>query len=612
MCLVTGLDVHAQQVDPEPSIGSTRKDSIPIGIMPLDTAVPFTYVLLGDPDRVYTSFDSLHWDDIRHSPSPGFYAHLGNYGSATRSMAPSIFSQIGFSTGWNQYDPYYVHQEQFRYYSQDIPVAKAKYSQAGQENTYLTLDFGRRFADGVTLSVFYNRINQIGDFQNQRQKDTGFGVGIWHDAPSGNYDAFYNYTNNAVVTQENGGVSDTDSIGLANWPDMAIPVHILTGTTNHKHRSFLTKQIVHVTSESSDFGLDLWLQASFSTGLFKYADESSSNAAAYYGEVYLNDDRGIRQYTFLQENEWIFGASLPWRKANSELNGSIRYRGINLQQEPNEKKIAELYLEANGLFHWIKPLILKGGFSLGIGQAVGVFSFHAEGDLKIGPLGHLIGRWSLASRKPSLMESSLFVNQQAVYANEFKNPLMSDFGITWDLKSQGFEIGARWILYDHYIYFDSISFPQQVNGTFSLRRFSVSKSFDFNSFGFRGKVFWQPDSPKELALPAWWYTASLFGKFRILDRKVTLLPGIDVTYNEGFNGITYFPVNGQYRLTNGPEIPDYFRIDVAMGIQIKFLKIFARIEDLAGLFEKRVLYQAEVYPHYRGYFRIGLEASFFN
>ena len=36
------------------------------------------------------------------------------------------------------------------------------------------------------------------------------------------------------------------------------------------------------------------------------------------------------------------------------------------------------------------------------------------------------------------------------------------------------------------------------------------------------------------------------------------------------------------------------------------------MEDFVGLFKKRVLYQAEIYPHYRGYFRIGLEASFFN
>ena len=86
----------------------------------------------------------------------------------------------------------------------------------GRKTPTLTLDFGRSFARGFSLSVAYRRINQVGEFDHQRQKDTGFSVGIWHDAPSGKYDAFYNYLNNAAVTQENGGVSEPDS----NWKSL--------------------------------------------------------------------------------------------------------------------------------------------------------------------------------------------------------------------------------------------------------------------------------------------------------------------------------------------------------------------------------------------------------
>jgi len=54
-------------------------------------------------------------------------------------------------------------------------------------------------------------------------------------------------------------------------------------------------------------------------------------------------------------------------------------------------------------------------------------------------------------------------------------------------------------------------------------------------------------------------------------------------------------------------------------VHINFLKAFVRMDDLIALtgiwqeeVNKRVLYQADFYPHYRGYFRIGIEAGFFN
>jgi len=85
-----------------------------------------------------------------------------------------------------------------------------------------------------------------------------------------------------------------------------------------------------------------------------------------------------------------------------------------------------------------------------------------------------------------------------------------------------------------------------------------------------------------------------------------------VTSYDGFQGLSYFPVVGRYHLTNGAGIPDYFRIDAALGLKIKFFKAYIRMDDVAGLWKSRVLYQADYYPHYPGYFRIGIEGGFFN
>lgn len=620
LSLVAGVaTIRAQQPDSNLPIGSTRQDSIPSGIMPLDTLVPMTYVLIDDPGTLYEIRDTFQWEDNRHYPLPGYYAHLGNYGSAARNLAPELDAPLGFSTGWLQYEPYYVHEESFRYYNQDIPVADIKYSQAGQEDTYLTLDFGRSFARGLSLSVSYKRINQVGEFLHQRQKDTGFGVGVWHHAQNGKYDAFYMYLNNSAITQENGGVSNIDSIGRPRWPDVSIPVYLsnsvndVSAVSTHKHRSFLTKQIAHIVPDTAGLAMDIWLKAEFSTGIYKYVDEDIiASAAEYYGPLYLVDQRGIRQYTYLNENNWSGGVTLPWKVAHSRIDASIRYRGINLQQEPLQRNINEFYLEASGVFQWVKPLILKGDLSLGLGQADGNFSFKAGADLNMGEIGHLLGYWSVLSRQPYMVESSLYVTQLPIYDFEYRNPFVNEIGVTWDVRNQQLQAGANWLVFDNFIYFDSMSFPRQVEESFSLKRLSLTKRFDAKNFGIKGSAFWQPNPRAELAIPEWWFTASTYGQIRIMDQKVTLISGVDVTYNGGFTGISYFPINGSYHLTDGPVVNEAFRLDMGLGLQIKFLRAFFRMEDVVGLFKDRALFQANYYPLYHGYFRFGLEASFFN
>lgn len=604
--------LFAQRDGLTPQLGGTRQDSIPSGIMPLDTPVPMTYILIGDPDVLHILKDPFQWDDNKHFPLRFDEAHLGNYGSATRPLAPSIGGPIGFSTGWLQYDRYYLHHETFKYYNQDIPVSKIKHSQASQEDTYLTLDFGRSFAKGINFSVGYHRINQIGEFGHQRQKNTGFGIGVWHNSPSGKYDAFYNYISNAATAEENGGISAPELIGDTLTPDFFVPVYITGGLTNHKHRSFLTRQILHLLTDTSQFGMDIWLQGQFTTGLFKYVDTDISSSGDYYGALYLTDQRGIRQYTYLKEHQWSLGISLPWKSLHSTIHSSLRYRGITLEQEPTKRNINELYLDVRGAFQWVEPLKLKGQLSLGLGQAEGAFSFRAEGELKTGILGHLLGHWAIMARKPYMVESSLYVNQQRVYATALHNPFMNEVGVTWDLSKQKFQAGIRWIVFDNYIYFDDQSVPQQVDGSFSLRRFFVRKEFDLHWIGVRGNVIWQPDPREELAIPELLYAASLYGRIKIFNKKVTLMPGMDITRHDGYRGISYFPVTGSYHLTSGVPIPDYFRIDIGLGLHIQFIKAFVRFEDLVGAFEKRVLYQADYYPHYRGYLRLGIEAGFFN
>src|SRR4030095_10750663 len=172
--LVSTEFLHAQVQDPnQNAIGSsTVMDTLESDILPLDTPVTMTYVVINNPDISYSDRDTFSWEDTKDHPLDFNYGHLGNYGSPARSLTPSMSRIIGFSTGWDQYDPYYIDVDSFRYFNQDVPVARIRYTQAGQEDTYIDLDFGRSFAKGLSLTISYDRTNQVGEFAHQHQKNT--------------------------------------------------------------------------------------------------------------------------------------------------------------------------------------------------------------------------------------------------------------------------------------------------------------------------------------------------------------------------------------------------------------------------------------------------------
>lgn len=594
------------------------QDSLNAGLMPFDTAVPVEFVLIGSPEIIRFKIDTLEWRDNRILPLEATDSYLGNYGSAWRNLTPGILTRpIGFSTGWNQYDPYWVHHHSYPYYHQIVPVAIASYSQHTQDDTYLTIDFGRSFADGLNFSLKYIRSNQIGEYENQRQKNTGFGIGVWHKAPNGRYEAFYNFISNAAIAEENGGLIDTAIIGTGSLAPMRYPVYTLTGLSNYKYRSFLTKQIYGITPDSAGIGIDVFIQAKFGATLTKYTDTDQSTIGNGFYRSFLTDGRGVRQFAAINETELSGGLNFPLRRIRTIIEGAIRYRRLRVDQEPFNSKLHELYFDAKANFGLWERLSLRGDLSLGLGNATGALAFQAEGVLNTKLIGELIGRWKIQNRRPSMIESAIFVNELPIYTNDFRNPFTQEISVWWNWEKQQLKGGVEWLLFNNLIYFDSLRMPQQVDQLISLQRFSIKKNFEYRFIGLTGSAVWQPKPDDRLAIPDFIFSGSLYARLKLFRRLLTVMPGIDVNYTTAYTGVSYFPVNGVYHLAGKGQIPDYFRFDAGLTLKIKFIQFYVRMEDIVGLIREtqdkdRVLYQAEFYPHYPGYLRLGISSSFFN
>jgi len=210
------------------------------------------YVELIDTFGVYTFFvdnpneeapfaDTLlqHFQQFDPTRSRDFeYAHLGNPGSPARPLFFQPSFRKGFDIGLHQFDLYRIDKKNTPYYRLQNPFTRAAYSQNNKDNLSFKGEYSRNFANGINVSILALRSNHLGQFRNQRSRNTAFVNNWWYHDKKGKYDGFFAITSNSNIHENNGGIVPlADSVTAPN--PITIPVNIDDGAdTKHTQRSF--------------------------------------------------------------------------------------------------------------------------------------------------------------------------------------------------------------------------------------------------------------------------------------------------------------------------------------------------------------------------------------
>lgn len=188
---------------------------------------PFSDTLL----RHFQQYDPARMRDFE-------YAHLGNPGSPARPLFFQPVFRKGFDIGLHQFDIYRIDKENTPYYRLENPFTRAAYSQNNKDNLSFKGEYSRNFSDGINVSIFALRSNHLGQFRNQRARNTAFVNNWWYHDKNGKYDGFFAITSNSNLHLDNGGIVPLDN-QLTNANPITIPVNIDDGsTTKYTQRSF--------------------------------------------------------------------------------------------------------------------------------------------------------------------------------------------------------------------------------------------------------------------------------------------------------------------------------------------------------------------------------------
>lgn len=176
-----------------------HEDSITIYFRYLDSS--FIYKL-----------DSSIGDFFRRYPVPITHIHLGNTGTAARSLLFAPIMRAGFDPGFHAYDVYKWKQETARFFHTTRPYSELNYLLGSRVEQIIEIMHTQNIKPSWNFAFQYRLINSPGFFQNQGTNHNNYLLTSKFQSKRLRYHNYVMLLGNKMQSAENGGIIDTTDI----------------------------------------------------------------------------------------------------------------------------------------------------------------------------------------------------------------------------------------------------------------------------------------------------------------------------------------------------------------------------------------------------------------
>jgi hypothetical protein len=574
---------------------------------------PVFYVFSEDYGRVYPFRDTLldnwlhQYDAVRRREQD--YKNLGIPGSAHQALVYAPRLRRGFDPGLHQYDLYMLPASRLPFYKIQRAFTNVGFNRGSEQtNGGFSLQFSRNFANGLNISIDYQRLSHTASstlFPNQRGRNTAFGIGFWVQGKSGRYQAFFAFSDNKFEHDDNGGILEEPVREGAFFTPNTTPVNLRTAGTRQRHQEFLYTQYYALGRQAGDSiqgskrQLLLSHQIGFRGSTYKFFDPAPATDAAYYGG-FQTDSRGVRHFLSHDKLEnqikLIATGSDKHTDDRFPLELGIVHTMHRIGQEPLDSSLQEVFLRGNIAIQPLKNIRLRGEAYLGILGSAGDYQVNAS---LAGTLGkHLLLYAELTNQlySPTLIQEQLFVTQIPVWQNTFDKTLETNLSGKIFFPSLKLELGAAAHLINNLIYFDTAAIARQVATPVSVGQVFIRNTFRFWKIFLDNQVTLQAAGQDVLRLPALFGKHSLYFQgtiFKVMESRL----GIDLRYASNYYSDQYFPLTGQFHLQDREQILFYPQVDVFFNMKVTKFRAFVKWENLSSvLLGGELLYQVPGHP----------------
>lgn len=590
---------------------NARNDSISNSLDSLLPPFEYRYFYLNDFTNIIINSDTTLNNEFKESEPTRrktFYdLNTGNAGSASTASVFNYLPKAGFHSGYDQYSVYNLSLDRFKFYDSERTLADLRFAFIfGSQNNFIVgADFGQKYKSGVSLSLNYNRVSQLGTYASQETKSTAFGLALRYETLKQTLNFFTGVLSNTNNEAHNGGVTDLDAILTAPFKSN-VPVYLTEARTRFDYKDIFFQSRYNLdgkTSQSSSLALGYHFQYHYGYNRFSDVEVSSSLDSSFYRKFRI-EGRGLRNNNNISilTNEFYLFSKLSWTNAKV----SLVYDKINVEQDSKQSSINDVSLKFNGIINFKSKLNINAKAVLGLGNNAGTFTVDGGTEIKLGKFINLTGDVSFFRSQVAWKYSLLRLNDFDFYNNNFEKPVGSTIaaGIHFNPINLNVKVGQS--LINNYLYFDSLSQPKQFGNIFSHNYISISHKLKFWKIGFENDILIQNFNEDLLALPTQMIRSNLYFESLIFKKNLLLRIGAELRYLPKFETPVFNPVLGNYYRGRDISKDDFLLGDIYILGQVagKF-RIFVKIENANAMFVQKINYMAYRSPQFGNYLRLG-------
>lgn len=538
------------------------------------------------------------------------YLHIGQPGSPARPVYYRADYIEGNRLGMDVLDLYKRNAHRTPFFETEKPFSDLTFLRgADQDDFIFDAIFAHTFANDLQFTLDFTRMGMLGEYANQRLRNTSFSSGLHYKWWNGLIDTYVSFSNSATLHENSGGITNEDDFQNPAFNlRIGYPIFLDNSRTRYTDAEFEIYNVLKAPF-TTRYPMTLYHSFRYNQEYFKFYEIGTNYDPNYFG-LFQTDPRSVRHSSRLHSYRNEVGIDLAVTSVPGieidRIRGGLVQRQLVWQQEPLTTRLSELHLFAEGYLTLFDRMTTKARYAQGTLDAAGNSQILIEGDIDFGKNLQFKGKYERNSIIAGLMQQSVNVSFQNVFTADLDVQRFNALGGGITIPRTRTSIEATLIRALDIVVFNIDGFPEQIETPTNILQVAGIQKLKFWHIHWTNYFLLQITNETKLGLPTWFYKSSLFLEKEFFRGRTPIRVGADFRVMPDFFSLTYLPLQAQFAYQNESVQRLFPEVDVYAGMKVKVFRAFVRFENLVGLLNNVPLIHHHRFPMHESRLTFGI------